>query len=125
MLKVKTYIDKSPIAGLGCFAAEVIPKGTVIWTFQDGFDTVIPKETYEGLPERAKRFILNFCYFDQKKQSCIMCMDNAKYFNHAIDPNCSHDGEDTIASRDIFPGEEITENYYTFDAWADSKLIWS
>ena len=33
MLLVKTYLDRSPIHGLGVYAAERIRKGTKIWRF--------------------------------------------------------------------------------------------
>jgi len=33
MFLVKTYLDKSKIRGIGLFADEFIPKGTLIWKF--------------------------------------------------------------------------------------------
>ena len=40
MLLVKTYLDKSPIAGIGLFAAEPIAAGTLVWKLSD-VDVVI------------------------------------------------------------------------------------
>ena len=40
MLLVKTYLDRSPIHGLGVFAAEFIRKGTRVWRFVESFDRV-------------------------------------------------------------------------------------
>ncbi len=31
MLRVRTYLAPSPIEGIGLFAAEPIPRGTLIW----------------------------------------------------------------------------------------------
>ncbi len=41
MLLVKTKIGQSNISGIGVFADEFIPKGTVIWRYQEGFDQMI------------------------------------------------------------------------------------
>ena len=49
-------------------------------------------------------------------------MDNARYTNHSYIPNTMAKGKKTLAARDIEAGEEITENYYTFDDLALSKL---
>ena len=38
MLYVKTKIRLSKVHGIGLFADENIPKGTVIWRFTPGFD---------------------------------------------------------------------------------------
>ena len=38
MLLVKTYLDKSPIHGIGVFAGETIRKDAKIWRFVYGFD---------------------------------------------------------------------------------------
>ena len=52
MLLVKTYLDKSPIHGIGVFAAERIPKGTKIWRFVDGFDRCYTPKQFARLPKQ-------------------------------------------------------------------------
>ena len=46
MMTVKTYIKESliPGAGLGCFAAEFIPKDTLIWRFNPHIDRKLSKD---------------------------------------------------------------------------------
>lgn len=41
MLKVKTYLDKSDIHGIGVFADEDIEENQIIWKFDERFDKVI------------------------------------------------------------------------------------
>lgn len=38
MLLVRVRVDRSPIHGLGVFAAEPIARGTDVWRFTPGFD---------------------------------------------------------------------------------------
>ncbi len=122
MLLVKTYLAKSPISGMGCFAAEPIKKGDIIWSLLPGFDVVLTDEQFEALPAIAKEFTLHYCYYNKKEGGYILCSDNGKYFNHSIKPNCVDEGLNTTAGRDIAISEEITCNYYSFDEHAARKL---
>jgi hypothetical protein len=51
----------------------------------------------------------------------VLCFDDGRFFNHSDSPNVI-DGltpdtaQSSIAVRDIFPGEELTCDYRTFDA---------
>ena len=54
MLLVKTYLDKSPIHGLGVFAAERIPRGAKIWRFVEGFDRCYTPKQFARLPKAAR-----------------------------------------------------------------------
>ena len=122
MLTVKTKVKYSSIAGLGLFADQKIKKGAVIWQFQKGFDVIFTEKQIKKLPVVANEFILNFIYLNEKEGGYILCMDNARYTNHSYIPNTMAKGKKTLAARDIEAGEVITENYYTFDDLALSKL---
>ena len=50
MNQIKTYIDRSGIEGIGLFAGEFIPKGTLIWK-PSGLDQVFSKEQLENLSQ--------------------------------------------------------------------------
>ena len=52
MLRVKTYLATSSIpgAGLGLFAAEDIPAGTVIWRFDEGWDLLRREANLAEMP---------------------------------------------------------------------------
>jgi len=117
-----------PKAGLGLFAAEFIPEGTVVWRFCPGYDLVIPKDDLLRMSEASRRQFLNYCYFDKNTKHFILCGDNERFINHSKSPNVIQDKEDgeiegvEIAARDIQKGEELFCDYYAFDADADRKL---
>jgi SET domain-containing protein len=121
MLLVKTKIGPSNIAGTGLFADELIPKGTVIWRFKEGFDIRVPEQYANDLPEPAKSFFQTYAYQNIDTRKYVLCSDNARFFNHADAPNthCVPDSDDIetmdVASRDIAKGEELTIDYREFD----------
>ena len=49
----------------------------------------------------------------------MLCVDHAKFFNHADDPSCDDDAHFTYAARDIEVGEELTSDYRRFGVTAD------
>lgn len=121
MLHVKTILDKSSIEGIGLFAAQFIPKGATIWSFHEGFDVRVTKEIISRLPNPAQEAFLKYAYLNDETGKYVYCSDDARFFNHSETPNTcdaeSPDGDEdglTIASRDIFLGEEITCDYRTF-----------
>ena len=129
MLLVKTKIGPSKIHGIGIFADEFIPKGTIVWKFVPGFDLKLTKEGVKKLPEPAREFFLNYCYLSYDTGYYILCTDNARFYNHSKNPNTTGvDLEDTeneggdIATRDIKEGEEITYDYESGDADYRRKL---
>jgi SET domain-containing protein len=128
MLMVKTRLGLSDIAGIGLFAAENIKKGTVTWRFMAGFDRLLTEAEIEALPEPAKSNILDHTYLDAASGLFVLCADNARFMNHADQPNTAGvhepgaiEGYD-VATRDIAAGEELTCDYRTFDAHVDVKL---
>jgi SET domain-containing protein len=114
MLKVKTYIDKSSINGIGLFSLEFIPKETVVWDLDYGIDIIF---SFIGENE----FLNKYCYKDQ--ETYILCVDDARFMNHSITPNTSNGiGNQTISNKDIQIGEEITCNYFEIDDDGKTKL---
>jgi uncharacterized protein len=128
MLMVKTKLALSEIAGIGLFAAEDIVKGTVTWRLMPRFDLVISDADLNALPEPARSNMREHVYFHARSGLWVLCADNARFMNHANEPNTagvhpdgSVEGYD-IATRDIRAGEELTCDYRTFDADAERKL---
>jgi SET domain-containing protein len=128
MLMVKTRLGLSDIAGIGLFADQDIPKGTVTWRFMADFDRLLKKAEIEGLPEPARSNLLDHTYLDPTSGLFVLCADNARFMNHADKPNTAGihepgaiEGYD-VAIRDIRAGEEMTCDYRTFDAHVDLKL---
>ncbi|WP_045835397.1 SET domain-containing protein [Hyphomicrobium sp. 99] len=128
MLMVKTRIGPSDIAGIGLFAEEDIPTGTVTWRFMRDFDRLLTERDIDRLPEPARSNILDHTYLDAASGVFVLCADNARFMNHADEPNTAGvhepgaiEGYD-IAVRDIRAGEEMTCDYRTFDAHVAQKL---
>ncbi len=118
MLNIKTTLGSSSIAGTGLFAAEFIPKGTVIWQFDPLIDQVYTEEQFQSMSPGNRSFLKTYCFMYIGKY--YLCVDNARFFNHSDEPNCmSSDFNEknlgvTIAKRDIEIGEELTDDYSLF-----------
>ena len=113
MLLVKTYIDRSPIHGLGVFAAETIAKGSKIWRYVEGFDRCYTPKQFARLPKPARDFLKDYGY--RVDGEIIFTVDNDHYINHSDDPNTFLHNGYTIARRTIRKGQEITNDYREFD----------
>lgn len=121
MLRVKTYLDKSNVEGIGLFAGEDILKGTIIWEFTPDIDIDLPMH---GNPTKLEtEFLQKYAYFDKQLHNWILPADDDRFINHSENPNTEPllDGS-MVASRDIKKGEEMTCDYYAIDYDADIKL---
>lgn len=128
MLMVKTRLGPSDIAGIGLFADQDIPKGTVTWQFMSGYDLLLTQGEIDRLPEPARSNLRDHTYRDAESGLHILCVDNARFMNHASPPNTAGvhvkgaiEGHD-VATRDIKKGEELTCDYRVFDADVALKL---
>ncbi len=126
MVKIKTYLDRSPINGIGLYADENIQKGTVIWDLDQKFDKLFHLDTVNFAREEFKMFLMKYCYLDNDNfegPMFVLCIDDARFMNHSDMPNTINgDGNKTIADRDILMGEEITCNYFEIDDFAKEKF---
>lgn len=121
MLTVKTFLLPSSIHGKGVFAAEPIPRGTVVWRFAPAEDLLLTEPP--SLGPTAETYLRHFAFFDAGRGGFVVCGDNAKWMNHSDDANTTAVFEGTnprvydrdVAVRDIHPGEEITCDYRAFD----------
>ncbi|HTN53940.1 MAG TPA: SET domain-containing protein [Anaeromyxobacter sp.] len=120
MLLVKTHLDRSTIHGIGLFASEPIRAGTVIWRLDSTIDVQLGADQIEALAPPARAQIRKYTYLDKVLRTWVLCGDDARFFNHAEQPNCrdvpDERGGRTIAARDIAAGEELTCDYAAFDA---------
>lgn len=120
MFLVETHLKESSIEGVGVFATYLIPKGTVIAKWLPGFDSRYTKQAVDEMPSCARECVLRHAYLDGGFY--YLNGDNMRYMNHSPTPNTEQTEDEDIAIRDIQPGEEITCDYYTFDADATRKL---
>ncbi len=122
MLMVKTKLGSSQIEGIGLFADEDIPKGTITWQFVPGFDQAFSATQIASWPETARLEMLRYTYLHSRTGMYIACLDNARFMNHSDHPNTegvyagSDDEGYDIATRDIAKGDELTCDYNLFDA---------
>jgi hypothetical protein len=120
MLIVNTYLDRSAIHGIGLFAAERIPAGTVVWRRSPEVDILLDRAELERLHPAARAQIEKYTYLDRMLGKLVLCGDDARFFNHSDAPNCQDfpdaSGGTTVAARDIERGEELTCDYASFDA---------
>lgn len=122
MLYVKTKIQSSKIHGIGLFAEEFIPRGTIVWKFTPGFDLKFTREQILNFPDILQIYIYKYSWKSKKSKLYCFSSDNGKYFNHSTNSNCLSEYRDneeevvTTAIKDIQAGEEITDNYSSFEA---------
>jgi uncharacterized protein len=122
MLLVKTKVGPSTIHGVGLFADQFIEKGTILWRFTPGVDARYAPEQVSGLPPAAREYLAVYSFPSKQPGLRVLCMGNANYFNHSKAPSARsgrEDGEEEVvtrALRDIVPGEEITDDYHSYDS---------
>ena len=128
VLMVKTKVGPSKIHGIGLFADQFIPKGTMTWRFVPNFDLRINPDELLRLSEPARKLFWNYAYVDKYNDHYILCFDDERFINHSENPNIiqrkrhSETEGVEIAACDIDRGEELTANYYDFDKDAERKL---
>jgi len=103
-----------PAIGYGVVATRFIPKGTITWV-GDALDQVLPAAATFPLPEMLEQQLERYSFRDVRGQR-ILCWDHARFVNHACNANClSADFDFELAIRDIYPGEELTDDYGTLN----------
>lgn len=102
------YVNRS--IGFGVFATRLIPKGTITWIL-DPLDQRLEASYVLSLEPLFRENLLKYCYRDNQGRY-ILCWDLARYVNHSFNANCiSTAYEFEVAVRDIYPGEELTDDY--------------
>jgi hypothetical protein len=100
----------SPEKGYGLVATKFIPKGTITWV-QDDLDQIFLRNSVSDFNPFIKKYLDTYS-FTNKNGDQVLCWDNGKYVNHSFNPNCFSTPYDfEIAIRDIYPGEELTDDY--------------
>ncbi|MCD6063810.1 MAG: protein-lysine N-methyltransferase [Flavipsychrobacter sp.] len=91
-------------------ATAFIPKGTITW-IGDPLDQVFtPREVKEMHP--VFRDIIDTYAFRDNKGDFVLCWDHSRFVNHSFNSNCLSTAYNfELAVRDIYPGEELTNDY--------------
>lgn len=121
MLTVTTFIAPSAIHGIGLFAGEFIPKGTKVWEFTPNFDFKYTEQEINNFPEKIQDYIKEYGWLSKKSGKYCFSSDNGKFFNHSKENNVQsyyfeeHEEVVTLALRDIQIGEELLDDYSSFE----------
>lgn len=118
MMLVRSRVAQSPIEGLGVYADEFIPSGTLLWQLNTGFVATFKRMDLEKFPSHIREFVEKYSFPDFGDESLLYVeLDNGRFMNHSETPNTDFTAFHTgYAIRDIAVGEEITCNYYEFDS---------
>lgn len=96
--------------GYGVVATKFIPKGTITWAL-DKLDRTFEPRQFNAFDKIYQDILEKYCYRDNKGRY-VLCWDISRYVNHSFNSNCiSTAYEFEIAIRDIYPGEELTDDY--------------
>lgn len=125
MLKVKTKLGQSKIAGTGLFADQFIPKDAIIWQYDSDHDKAYTQEQLDKTEGLDRDFLNTYCF--RFEGLYYLCIDNSRFFNHSDNPNCyssefsSGNLGYTKALRDIEIGEELSDDYLGFGLTDEDK----
>ena len=127
MMLIRTRVGPSAIQGQGLFAIEAVPRGTPVWRFEPDFDRVFTAAQLATFPPAVREHLHWFGFFSREDGSVTLSGDHSCFMNHSPTPNTGAPPEamepiTTVALRDIAVGEEITCDYFAFDAEAARKL---
>lgn len=102
--------DRDP----GVVAAGFIPKGTITWIL-DPLDRIFTPEAVHEMQPLSRNFLDRYAYRNQHGE-LVLCWDHARFVNHSFHANSllTPYGFE-LAVCDIFPGEEITNDYGFFN----------
>lgn len=96
--------------GYGVVATQFIPKGTITWVL-DKLDRIFTPAQIKKLEPLYQQMLDKYTYRNSAG-SYILCWDNARFVNHSSNSNCITTAyEFELAIRDIYPGEELTDDY--------------
>ena len=106
------YINEQ--MGFGVFATQFIPKGTITWAL-DELDQILEADYLETADRYKSELIKKYAYRNQEGKF-VLCWDLGRYVNHSFHANCMGTAyEFEIAIRDIYPGEQLTDDYGTLN----------
>lgn len=127
MMLIETQVRPSGIHGMGLFTVKFVPRGQPIWRFEPGFDQDFSPARVAALPPLTRDHLRWYSFVSQINGHFIRSGDHACFINHSATPNTGAPPDAqppvvTVARRDLAAGEEITCNYFDFDADVFWKL---
>lgn len=120
-------VRPSPLHGLGVFAVTDIPAGTRWWSIDIDGTITVSRAQFASLFESASSpasdalmaGLQEYSIYLKSFDLMVLIPDNGRYVNHSDAPTSGAGVDGTllysVALRDIAAGEEITEDYSTYD----------
>ena len=106
------YINEK--IGFGVFATQFIPKGTITWALDD-LDQILEENRVQSV-EKCMQDVIRKYAFRNQEGKYVLCWDLGRYVNHSFHANCMGTAYDCeVAIRDIYPGEQLTDDYGTLN----------
>lgn len=121
MFKYRTEVKvaTNPKMGLGLFSKEYIKKNTVVWEYIDGVDVKVSNEDFQKLNQVQKEYFYKYAWLEEDGCYYSSC-DLTNFINHSYEPNLRVINNIVISLVDIYPGQELFENYQEFDPEFDN-----
>lgn len=100
--------------GWGVFSTSFIPKGTIVYV-KDELELTITPQQFAKLDNHLQQAVEKYSYLENQGNR-IVSWDHAKYVNHCCDCNTMSTGYGfEIAIKNIYPDDEITDEYGLFN----------
>lgn len=110
MIHPATTVRSAGSMGVGVFATEDLPKGTLLWVL-DRFDRVLDPSEVATWPPALRAEAQHYGYINPYG-SLVVCWDHGRLVNHSCDPTSIGIGNAfEIARRDVRRGDELTCDY--------------
>lgn len=123
MIHIKYKLDRSKHHGIGLFADQDLPKGTLVYTASLLLDVNITEEQFGTLSEQEKQEVKWWGFFDEPSQKWHVDFDVSRFVNHSYDATLTQDSGHQeaylVTTRDVAAGEELTQNYLEFESPED------
>jgi len=115
MLRIKTKLAPSNIDGVGLFADQFIPAGTITWQYDPEFDVAFDENVIDRIPQHVRKQFMKYSYFDHDLKKYILCSDDQRFINHSNNPNIISTPQKDVALRDINKNEELVCDYAHYE----------
>lgn len=113
--RTEVKVATDPKMGLGLFAKEFIPKGSMVWEFIEGIDLKIPVSEIEKLSGVHREYFEKYAWIEiGEEKFYYSSADLTNFMNHSYEPNIGSENDTSIALRDIHVGEELFIDYSSF-----------
>lgn len=111
MLLVKHTVTSSPIHGLGIFLLQPVAAGEVVWRYASTFDTELTAAFVASLPPEDADTVYTHAEYFPERAVFRLGNDADIFMNHSSQPTLLDLGDEMIAIRDLFIGDELTCDY--------------